>query len=242
MTQRAHGRRAPGTRSPPAVLDALARALQLDDTEHQHLRTLATPPRRDRRRARRTVLRPAVRDLTFEDVAAVVVDHRGDVLGWNPLGHALLAGHLDPAAPDCRERPNVARMLFLDPDHRALYRDWRSKAATTVSALHQEQARRPDDDALGGLVDELCSASEEFVAMWSQRPVRVCASAVRDLDHPEVGRLRVTNETLMLPDDDQQLGLLHARRGTPDHAALARLASRERRRGVMAGVRTDVSA
>ncbi|MEV6930234.1 helix-turn-helix transcriptional regulator [Dactylosporangium sp. NPDC051485] len=211
----------------PAVLDALAAALQLDDAEHKHLRALAAPPRRARRRARRSVLRPAIGDLldTFDDVAAVVIDHRTDVIGWNRLGHALLAGHLDPRAPEEPVRPNIARLLFLDSHHRALYRDWRAKALMTVSALHQEAARHPDDVGLEHLVGELTVASSEFAAMWSQRPIRVCASAVRELDHPEVGRMRLTNETLSLPDDDQQLGLFHARRGTPDHEALILLAS-----------------
>src|SRR5690606_25233390 len=106
----------------PAVLDALAMALQLDDAEHRHLRTLAQPPRKVRRRARRSVLRPTVADLlaTFDDVAAIVIDHRTDVVGWNRLGHALLAGHVDPGAPQEPSRPNIARMLFLDPHHRAL--------------------------------------------------------------------------------------------------------------------------
>ena len=211
----------------PAVLDSLAMALQLDEAEHQHLRTLAVPPRKVRRRARRSVLRPAVEDLlaTFDDVAAIVIDHRTDVVGWNRLGHALLAGHLDFSAPRDRIRPNITRMLFLDPHHRALYRDWRAKALMTVSALHQETARHPDDVGLEHLVGELTVASADFAAMWSQRPIRVCASAIRELDHPEIGRVRLTNETLTLPDDDQQLGLFHARRGTPDHEALTLLAS-----------------
>src|SRR5690606_39869473 len=60
----------------PAVLDALAMALQLDDAEHRHLRTLAQPPWKVRRRARRSVLRPAVADLlaTFHGVAAIRID------------------------------------------------------------------------------------------------------------------------------------------------------------------------
>lgn len=211
----------------PAVIDALAVALQLDSVEHEHLRALATPRRHLRRRARRGVLRPAVRDLleTFDTAAAVIIDHRTDVIGWNRLGHALLAGHLAPGTPNEGIRPNIARMLFLDPHHRALYRDWRAKALMTVSALHQEAARHPDDVGLERLVGELSITSAEFAAMWSQRPVRVCSSAVREIDHPLVGRMTLTNETLSLPDDDQQLGLFHARRGTPDHEALILLES-----------------
>ncbi|WP_147917515.1 helix-turn-helix transcriptional regulator [Ruania zhangjianzhongii] len=213
----------------PAVIDALATALQLDEAEHQHLRTLATPRRPIRHRPRRHVLRPAVRDLldALDLVAAVVIDHRTEVIGWNRLGHAMLASHLDWEAPETRSRPNIARMLFLDPHHRALYRDWRGKALATVAALHQQTPRHPGDIGLERLVGELTVASGEFALMWSQRPVRTCASSLRELDHPVVGRMTLTNETLSLPDDDQQLGLFHARPGTPDQEALTLLAALE---------------
>lgn len=210
----------------PAVIDALAAALRLDPAEHEHLRTLAAPRRPVRPRARRTRLRPAVRDLlaALPATPAVVIDHRTDVLGWNPLGHALLAGHVPADAPDARHRPNLARMLFLDPHHRALYRDWPAKALVTVSALHQAAARHPGDADLARLVGELTVESPDFARMWARRPVRTCAYAVRELDHPQVGRMSLANETLTLPDDDQQLGLYHARAGSPDADALALLA------------------
>ena len=43
---------------------------------------------------------PAVLLHALGDVPALVVGRRTDVLAWTPMGHALLAGHLDPAAPE----------------------------------------------------------------------------------------------------------------------------------------------
>lgn len=55
---------------------------------------------------------------------------------WNPLGHALLAGHLDFASPDDPAlRPNLTRMLFLDPHTRELHTDWKSEARVALAAL-----------------------------------------------------------------------------------------------------------
>ncbi|ASR33805.1 hypothetical protein BAY61_01055 [Prauserella marina] len=209
-----------------AVIDALAAALRLDPAEHQHLRTLAGPRKPTRSRSRRSRLRSSVRELidAIPGVPAIVIDHRADVLGWNRLGHALLAGHLDVDAPDAAVRPNVARMLFLDPHHKALYRDWQAKAQVTVAALHQAAARYPADSELRQRIGGLAADSPEFARMWARRPVRTCSYYVRELDHPLVGRLTLANETLALPDDDQQLGLFYARQDSAAADGLVLLA------------------
>ncbi|RJO78490.1 XRE family transcriptional regulator [Nocardia panacis] len=229
-----------------AVIDALAVALRLDPEEHEHLRALAAPRSPTRPRARRSVLRPEVRRLVaaMSGTPAVVIDHRVDVLGWNRLGHALLAGHLPFDAPDGRVRPNLARMLFLDPHHRALYRDWPAKATVTVSALRRAAARYPSDAGLTRLVGELATDSAEFARLWARRPVRTCAHAIRELDHPLVGALTLANETLVLPDDDQQLGLFHAEPDSPAADALALLAHQvsDRDRRVVGEVPDEHSA
>ncbi|SES45695.1 helix-turn-helix transcriptional regulator [Actinokineospora terrae] len=209
-----------------AVIDALATALRLDPAEHDHLRVLATPTRPTRPHPGTSTPRPSVRHLltTLATTPAVVIDHRADVLAWNPLGHALLAGHLHPDAPDHPTRPNLARMLFLDADHRALYRDWHAKAHVTVAALHQAAARHPNDPRLHHLIDNLTADSHEFAHLWARRPIRTCSHHLRELDHPVIGRLTLANETLTLPDDDQRIGLFHAHPGTPDADALTRMA------------------
>lgn len=209
-----------------AVIDALAAALQLDPAEHEHLRVLAAPRRPTRPRIRRSKLRSSVRELlaAIAGTPAIVIDHRADVLAWNRLGHALLASHIDFDAPDMRIRPNIARMLFLDQHHRALYCDWRAKAQVTVAALRQAAARHPGDLELEQLVGQLVVDSPEFARMWAQRPVRTCSYYLRELDHPVVGRMTLANETVTLPDDDQQIGLFFARQGTSDADALALLA------------------
>lgn len=195
-----------------AVIDSLAAALRLDPAEHEHLRALAEPKRPTKPRATRSKVRASVREmLDVLGPAAVVIDHRAEVLAWNRLGHLLLAGHIAADAPDARVRPNIARMLFLDPHHRALYRDWQGKALVTVAALHQAVARYPGDPVLQQLVGQLASDSTEFARMWARRPVRTCSYYVREMEHPVVGLLTLANETLTLPDDGQQLGLFYAR-------------------------------
>jgi len=96
------------------VLDAIARALRLDETEREHLHDLAAGGRA-RTTARRTrklgpeQLSDATRQLiaSFGRTPVIVLGRRSDVLGWNRTGHALFAGHLDRESPeDLKHRPN----------------------------------------------------------------------------------------------------------------------------------------
>lgn len=67
-----------------------------------------------------------------------------------------LAGHLDVDAPDqLAERPNIARMLFLDPHMRELYPEWTRKARSTVADLRLIAGRHPGAPELNKLIGEL---------------------------------------------------------------------------------------
>ncbi|WP_432048435.1 helix-turn-helix domain-containing protein [Streptomyces asiaticus] len=213
------------------VLDALARALRLSPDERAHLGNLARPPRAGRRPARRAEsARPATRRLlaAMDGVPAVVLGLRFDVLAWNPLGHALIAGHLPADAPERpADRPNTQRMLFLDSHTRELYPDWTGEARRAVSSLRLVAGAHPDDRRLAELVGELTVKSGEFAALWSRHPVRRCAFGTKSFHHPLVGPLELDFEMTRLPDSGGQALLMYgAEPGSPSEAAL-RLLSRE---------------
>ncbi|WP_280425626.1 helix-turn-helix transcriptional regulator [Nocardia carnea] len=186
-------------RASDSVLDALADALQLDAHERAHLHRLAAQPRQPRRRPPPEQLHPMTGDLlrALPDVPALVLGRRTDILAWNRLGHALLAGHIDSTAPDrAADRPNQARMLFLDPHTRELYVDWRRKARAVVGQLRLVAGRHPDDAQLAALIGELSMKSREFVELWSDHRVKPCEADGYDLRHPLVGTLTVTQQVL----------------------------------------------
>jgi transcriptional regulator with XRE-family HTH domain len=183
------------------VLDAIAGALRLDESERRYLHDLA---RVDRHRTR--VRRPAPERVTeatgqlldvLADVPAIVLGRRSDVLAWNRLGHALFAGHLDPGAPEVSaQRPNMARLVFLDCHTRDLYADWPSKAKAVVGNLRLVAGEHPEDAALHALVGELSAKSTEFSSMWADHRVRACTVAAYEMRHPLVGPLTVVQQTL----------------------------------------------
>lgn len=208
------------------VLDALARALRLDEDERAHLRRLGArrgaAPGAERLRPR---LVQTVRAL--RDVPVLAIGRTTDVLAWNPLAHRLLAGHLPQDAPDRRSgRPNLARLVFLDPPTRRLYVDWERKARDAVAHLRLVGGCLPGDPTLAALVEELSAASPAFAALWSAHPVRDCAANGREYRHPVVGRLHLDDELLRVADDEgQRIAILSAEPGSASAERLRRLAA-----------------
>ncbi|MEW2049009.1 helix-turn-helix transcriptional regulator [Streptomyces sp. NPDC005476] len=210
------------------VLDAIAGALRLDESERRYLHDLARVDRQ-RPRGRRPAperVTPAMRQLldVLGDVPAIVLGRRTDVLAWNRLGHALFAGHLDPGAPEKpAQRPNMARLVFLDCHFRDLYADWPAKARAVVGNLRLVAAQHPEDAALHALLGELCANSEEFASMWADHRVKACAVAAYEMRHPQVGPLTVIQQTLSSgPGPSAVVATTQA--GTPSRVALTLLA------------------
>jgi transcriptional regulator with XRE-family HTH domain len=193
----------------PQVMDAIAAALALSVPEREHLHALAASAAR-RRPARPAPVEhpdPALLELleAMPQVPALILGRRSDVLAWNPMGHALLAGNRDRDAVNVPgHRVNMTELVFLDSDTRELYADWDRKARAVVGNMRLVAGAHPDDPALATLIGRLAMASPEFSALWSDHRVQACASARYELHHPHVGDLIVTQQTLRSIDRPDQ--------------------------------------
>lgn len=185
-----------------SVLDALARALQLDEAEHAHLYDLARaagPAARKRRRSAPQGVRANVQRLldAMTEAPAVVMNGRTDVLAANQLGRAvftlLYTGPIQP--------PNFARFNFLDSRARDFWGDWERVADDTVELLRAQAGRDPYDKALTDLIGELSTRSEEFRTRWASHDVRLHRTGTKHLRHPVVGELHLTFEVMELVTD-----------------------------------------
>lgn len=211
------------------VLEALVRALQLDDAERAHLfdlaraaNTTAATARGQRRPT--SQLRPVVQRLldAMTMAPAYVRNGRLDVLGANPLGRAVFAPLFDTAAAT----PNIARFIFLHPASQGFYHDWENLAGDTVALLRAEAGRDPYDRALTDLIGELSTRSDVFRTWWAAHNVRLHRSGVKHLHHPEVGDLTLAYESLDLTTDvGLRLNAYTAEPGSASQEALNLLAS-----------------
>jgi transcriptional regulator with XRE-family HTH domain len=210
-----------------SVLEALARALQLDEAERAHLFDLAHaagPSARTRRRPAQQRVRPSVQRLldAMTGAPAFVQNGRLDILGANLLGQAFFSEmYLDPIRP-----VNHARFVFLSPRAQDFYLDWERAAGDTVAILRTEAGRDPYDRNLSDLVGELSTRSDEFRTRWAAHNLRLHRTGVKQFHHPVVGNLSLTFEMMELTADPGLRVLTYnAEAGSKSDEALKLLAS-----------------
>jgi transcriptional regulator with XRE-family HTH domain len=215
-----------------SVLDAIARALQLDDAERAHLFHLAhaadgtSAGMRPRRRpGKRWIPRPSLQWVLDRYTApAIVRNGRMDLLATNHLGRAMHTSVYDDAAGG---QPNFARFTFLSLDAaHDFYPDWDGAADTCVAILRTEAGRDPHDKDLHDLVGELSTRSDDFRRRWSAHNVRYHGAGTKHFHHNDVGDLELAYESVdMISDPGLTLTLYAAEPASPTANALDLLAS-----------------
>jgi transcriptional regulator with XRE-family HTH domain len=205
------------------VLDALARALQLDEHATAHLHQLAAPaPRRTPRR--RTEKVSAQIDALLRSLdgitPAYVTGRLMNVLAANELATAVL--------PVVVPGNNFVRAIFLDPIARELYDDIEGRQAAAVAGLRAFVGPDVEDPQLIELVGELSVKSPDFRRLWSRHDVKPMHGALPRLGirHPQLGPIDLYHQKLEIPDTGGQiLGLLYAEPGSKSEQAVAMLAA-----------------
>ncbi|MFD6421457.1 helix-turn-helix transcriptional regulator [Streptomyces sp. NPDC060198] len=217
----------------PSVLEAIARALRLDDAERAHLLHLAQAAdgsdvlARPRRRTTPARQWKAHRSLqwTLDAITAgpaAVANGRTDILATNALGAAFYADLF--ANRD--NQGNLARFNFLDPTSRTFYPDWDLFADMAVAILRREAGRDPHDKDLHDLIGELSTRSEDFRTRWGAHNVRRHGTGTKRFRHPAVGALTLAYETLDLAaEPGLTLTIYTAEPGSPSEEGLRLLAS-----------------
>jgi transcriptional regulator with XRE-family HTH domain len=211
-----------------AVLDAIARALLLDDAERSHLFDLVRAANATAAAAARRPARPPVRlELgnmlaAMSGVPAYIRNGRLDILTGNVLARALFAPiFTSPARP-----VNAARFTFCDPAAAEFYPDWDAVADQNVATLRAEVGRDPYDKALSDLIGELSTRGDTFRQRWARHEVRQHRAGAKRLNHPLAGPLTFTYETMELAaDQGLYLIVCGAAPGSRDADALNLLAS-----------------
>ncbi|GAA2324316.1 helix-turn-helix transcriptional regulator [Streptomyces kunmingensis] len=215
----------------PSVLEAVARALQLDEAERAHLLNLAQAAdgsdalTRPRRRTARSWTPHRSLQWVLDAITAgpaFVRNGRMDVLAENQLARALYA---DVHATSYNQA-NLARFNFLDPASRRFYPDWDQAADVAVAILRTEAGRNPHDKELHDLVGELSTRSDSFRTRWGAHNVRHHGTGSKRFHHHAVGDLTLAYEGLeMAAEPGLTLTIYTAEPGSPSEEGLRLLAS-----------------
>jgi transcriptional regulator with XRE-family HTH domain len=173
------------------VVEALARALQLDAKATQHLHYLANPTGSD-------ISDPeAARAYAFAEVIdhflmpAILANRYLDVLAANPIARAL--------SPEFTPGQNFLRWRLLDPAARELYVDWDEATASAVGGLRDLGGLCPNDPRMRALTAELSAVSPRFRELWGRADVGYHRLEIHHMRHPQVGDLYLYRHRLNAP-------------------------------------------
>ncbi|WP_432843315.1 helix-turn-helix domain-containing protein [Dactylosporangium sp. CA-092794] len=210
-----------------SVLDAISRALKLDDAERAHLAALVRATGRRAPRATATTrLRPAVQHMldSLTEAPAIVHSPRLDIIGANDLARAAYWPMFEIEAV-----PNLARYAFLHatgPTDTTAWPDWDAIADQLVSMLRVAAGHDPHDRGLTDLVGELATRSDEFRRRWASHNVHRHTNGVIRYLHPEVGELTLRYESFdVAAEPGLALKIYNAEPGSPSAEALRLLAT-----------------
>lgn len=187
-----------------AVLDAIARALDLNDLEATHLRDLAHCVAKSPTAARAQdhhgdAVRPALQVITdaLSPLPAWISNYRMDFLAGNREARAIYA----PLLTNPEDKGNRARFLFLNPAARAFECRWEGVADETVGALRWYATRHPDDRELSKLILDLNVRSTEFRSRWDDHNISHHRSGDVHVNPPAIGDLKLPYERLDVTHD-----------------------------------------
>jgi hypothetical protein len=180
----------------PQVLDAVARTLQLDTVERQHLFRLAQAPDTATADAITPPLAPEIQPILdqLSPLPAYVLTERFDIAAYN-AGYAALF----PRVPDLppAER-NTIFGCFASYSCCSAYENSGGTRAALVAQLRAAYGRHVGDPAWTGFIKKMEAASPEFARMWATQDVAQPASVTKVFRHPFYPRLPMTSTSMAL--------------------------------------------
>lgn len=201
----------------PRAIDAIARALGVDESVRRHLRVLAGLP----------LDVPSVAHIEVDDSLAAFVQEMSpepalitspasDVLVWNEA-YSKVYIDLEQIAPECR---NNLWISFMSREFRERIFDWETEARFAVARHREVSAPYAADPRVRDIRAMLLQESADFRRLWNEPLVSGFSPRTQMLDHPVAGRLAF-NILQMRPTNNPTIKLVIRR--AADAATLERL-------------------
>ena len=171
------------------VVDALARALQLDRKTTRYLHDLAAPRGGDT--SELEVAAHGTAELLDQFLMPAILFNRyRDVLAANSIARAL--------SPEFTPGQNSLRWRLLDPAAQQFYVNWDEATEIAVSGLRELSGSCPTDPRMRALIAELSDASSRFRELWGRAEVGY-RLGIHHMRHPQVGDLYLYRHRLNAP-------------------------------------------
>jgi len=199
------------------VIDALARALQLDADATAYLHALAFPELAKRLAKPPEAASPLIEVAiaSWPDTPALVLSRFLDVIACNRLAAALTSLF--------RPGVNLIRATFLDPEARRVNPDHAQVMRQCVARLRAIAGSDIEDVRFTQLVGELLSQSAEFAQLWARHDVSLSNLPVQTLNHEAVGAIELQADWLLISGTEDKLLVYHAAPGSASETALRHL-------------------
>jgi transcriptional regulator with XRE-family HTH domain len=187
------------------VLNRIAGALLLTDTEREHLFLLGLGRPPEVRYKATEGVTPRLQRLldALDGSPALVKTATWDIVAWNRAAAVVLTDY--SALPPGQR--NILRLMFGNPHVRSLQHDWDNIARFVVGAFRVDATRAGAVSEVSELVDELCLLSPDFAALWRENDVNVHGDGIKRLQHPLLGPIELEYSAFAV-DGRPDLGLI----------------------------------
>jgi transcriptional regulator with XRE-family HTH domain len=201
------------------VIDALARALLLNQDQHRHLRELAglAPPEPQAAPGDMLPRLQLLVDAAMPNPASIYDSHF-DYVVWN---QAYARVRHDPTSLPPGRR-NMLWMMLTDAANRARMVHWEQAAQAVLSQFRTAVGRSPDDPRFAELVTALTEASPQFRGWWAGYPVRYFRPATIGIRDPGAGLIWLQMFQLRLVDQPDMIAVIQV---PADETSLGRVRS-----------------
>lgn len=170
------------------VLDSIARALQLDSNERNHLFMLALQQLPADLTPAESTISPAVQSfLDLQGTSlAYVTDQRLNIVAWNRAA-SLIYGNYE--AMSTRERNTVWRTFTSPYVRQLLQENWEAHARHRLAQFRISYGKFAGDPWWMEIIEELNQASPDFRAWWPKHDVLNGPEGKKINHHPTAGLL-----------------------------------------------------
>lgn len=180
------------------VLNHIARALQLTESECRHLHLLAKPVPFEKTEEEQIEIGLVRMIQSLEPNPAVILGRSWDILLWNKAAELVfeLPSYTNPR----NEKINWIKHLLIDSKLKLNTTDWDEKMQVLIARFRADYGYFPNDHKFKELIEELMRKNLLFRETWPKHDVQVMTNCHKEWYTPVIGHMDFEHVTLQPPN------------------------------------------